>query len=109
MSEKGKRYNKGKPKLSYNALGKEANEGAARIWEYGATKYERGNWLKGMPYTEAVDSLMRHLEAFLDGEDNDLESGLPHVDHIQTCAKILAQSVHTRPDLDDREKKDSDG
>lgn len=96
------RFNEEKPKLSYNSLGKEANEGQARMWEAGAIKYSRGNWLKGAPYTEIADSLLRHIDKFLAGEDLDNESGLPHVDHIQTNAKMLSQSFHTRPEFDDR-------
>lgn len=103
-SEQAMRFNDGKPKLSYNSLGKEANEGSARVWESGSKKYTRGNWLKGAPFTELVDSLERHLDAFLSGEDIDSETGLPHVDHIQCNAKMLSQSFHTKPDMDDRVK-----
>lgn len=114
MTKKAERFNEGKPKLSYNDLGAEANEGEARVWEFGGAVrgYDRGNWQIGCPYTEAADSLKRHLSAFLNGKDLDLNkegktdenhSGLPHVDHIICCAKILSQSFHTRKDLDDRE------
>ncbi len=99
----GDRFNAGKPKLSYNQLGREVQEGEARVWEKGDKKYKRGNWLKGMAYTNCADSLSRHLSAFLNGEDVDSESGLPHVDHLVCCAKILSNSFHTRKDLDDRE------
>ena len=91
-----------KPPLSFVLLSKEVAEGEARVWQMGAKKYARGQWLKGMYWTTAADSLTRHLVAFLNGEDLDPESGLPHVDHIVTSAKILAHSVHTRKDLDDR-------
>ena len=99
---KADRYNEGKAKLSYILLGRAAVEGESFIWEGGAVKYEKGNWLKCAPYTEVSDSLLRHLCAFLNGEDVDPESKRPHVDHIQCNAKMLAQSFHTRKDLDDR-------
>lgn len=102
MSDKCERHNSGKPQLSYNLLGREVSEGEASVWEFGATKYKRGNWLKGAPFTQAVDSLLRHATKFLNGEDLDGETGLPHVDHIVCCAKILSNSYHTRRDLDDR-------
>lgn len=106
MTKKAERFNTGKPKLSFNLLSAEANEGEARVWEYGATKYARGNWLKGCPWTEAADSLLRHTSALLNGEDIDPESGLPHADLAHCSAKILAHSYHTRKDLDDREGKE---
>lgn len=105
------RDNGGKPKLSYNSLGLEVQEGEARVWEAGAKKYARGNWLKGTKWSEAADSLRRHLDKFLAGMDLDVDekgeasegyTGLPHVDHIVCCAKILSNSYHTRKDLDDR-------
>lgn len=96
------RDNAGKPKLSYCLLGRKLVENKARIWEHGASKYSRGNWLKGRPWTDCADSLLRHLTAFLNGEDIDPDSGLEHVDLIGTSADILINAVHTRPDLDDR-------
>lgn len=102
----GDRFNDGKPKLSFNMLGMEVVKGEAAVWEFGSKKYKRGNWLKGMPWTEGVDSLLRHAFAFLNGEDIDPESGLPHVDHLVTSAKIVSNSYHKRKDLDDREISD---
>lgn len=97
------RKNEGKPKLTYNVLSMEVQAGEAAVWENGAKKYKRGNWLIGGAYTNTADSLLRHVAKFLNGEDIDDESGLPHVDHIVTSAKILSHSFHTRKDLDDRE------
>jgi len=102
MSEIADREDTDKPDLTLNLLGKEANEGEARVWAVGAKKYARGNWLKGMEISRAAASLIRHLMKFLNGENNDNETGLPHVDHIVCCAKILSQSYHIRKNLDDR-------
>jgi len=99
---RGERKNDGKPPLTYCLLGREVAEGESRVWEFGATKYSRGNWLKGMSLTESADSLLRHVIKLLNGEDTDDETKLPHVDHIVCCAKILSHSFHTRKDLDDR-------
>jgi hypothetical protein len=100
--EKGGRNNAGKPQLSYNLLGAAVQVGEAAVWQFGAEKYARGNWLKGREYTDCANSLLRHLTDFLSGVDNDIETGLPHVDHIVCCAKILSNAFHTRKDLDDR-------
>jgi len=102
--QQGLRHNEGKPQLSYVMLGKEVAAGEAAVWQRGAQKYARGNWLKGMSWVSSSDSLLRHITAFLNGEDLDPETGLPHVDHIVCSAKILSNSYHTRPELDDRER-----
>lgn len=102
MSNEAKRNNEGKPKLSYCLLGKEVIAGKAKVWEFGATKYDKGNWLKGRAWTDCADSVLRHLKAFLNGENIDEDSGLLHIDLLGCSVDILANSVHTRPDLDDR-------
>ena len=38
----------------------------------------------------------------MEGEDNDPESGLPHLGHIQCNALFLSWMMEHRPDLDDR-------
>lgn len=96
------RDNKGKIELSYNLYGKEANEEEAKVWMFGGNKYGRASWLKGYKYSIVMDSLMRHLTKFANGEDIDEESGLRHTGHIMANAKILAQMDITRKDLDDR-------
>jgi len=98
----GLRHNTGKPRLDLNSLGREVQIGEAAVWEKGLVKYSLGNWLKGMSWQESAASLRRHYDAFLNGENCDPESGLPHVDHMICCAKIMSNSYHNRKDLDDR-------
>lgn len=98
----GLRYNTGKPVLSLMMEAREALEGGARVLEFGANKYARGNWHKGMEHTQLADCLLRHLVAYLNGEESDPESGQLHVDHVLVNALMLSQMVHTRPDLDNR-------
>ena len=81
---KGSRYNKGKRKWSlvhYKSL-----EPLVEVLEFGAEKYSPENWKKGLDKKEILESMMRHLTALMDGEENDKESGLHHIGHIMCNA-----------------------
>lgn len=96
------RYNDGKAQLSMILEARNALNGMAGVLTFGAKKYDRGNWHKGLPHADICDSMLRHISAYLAGEDNDPESGLPHVDHILTNALFLAEGYRTHPELDNR-------
>jgi len=96
------RFNKNKPKVTLALDAYHSLDGAAEVFEKGLEKYSRGNWQKGLLWTENMDSMMRHILAFNSGEDLDPESGLPHVDHITCNALMLAQNDRIHPQLDDR-------
>ena len=54
----------------------------ANVREYGCKKYhDPENWKKVEPQ-RYLDALYRHLLAYLSGEKNDKESGLPHLWHM---------------------------
>lgn len=95
MEEKGLRYNEGKPQLSYLLDFPLAAKGLAARFEIGAKKYGRDNWKKGLDETQIIDSLMRHLLAFNNGEVYDEDGGL-HVDAILWNAAVLSEHAHKR-------------
>lgn len=95
------RYNSGK--LQWSLLDFESLEGLVRVLEYGAKKYSRNNWKKGMPVTQVSESLMRHLFAFLNGEDIDPESGCRHISHVMCNAMFIEYILREKPHYDDRE------
>src|SRR3990167_899492 len=97
------RHNEGKPALSYLLTFPHALEGLAKVCMHGEKKYERFNYLKGAPVQQYVDCLLRHLNAFYNGEDVDPDSGNEHVDHVVWNALMLAETMRwNRDDLDNR-------
>ena len=83
--------------LSFNCL-----EGACRVFEYGAKKYAAWNWAKGMQWSVPLGCALRHMQAVLDGEFIDDESGLPHIDHVFSNLVMLDYFETHYPEGDDR-------
>ena len=77
-----------------------------KVLAFGAHKYGEHNWRKGIKWSRLVSAAMRHLFAFLAGETNDPESGLPHVAHAMCCCMFLLGLQH-RKNLDDRHQEAS--
>lgn len=96
----GARYNTGKPQLSYVMEFPNAITGVAQVAEFGAIKYARNNYKKGLNHVEIIDSLLRHLRDYMAGEDLDTESKLAHVNHIAWNGLALAEMVALHPELD---------
>ena len=53
----------------------DALRAVAKRFEDGATKYGRDNWRKGIPLSRYVDSLYRHLWAYMDGDTSEDHGG----------------------------------
>lgn len=64
--------------------------GGAAVFDYGAQKYKDWNWAKGMPWSVPAACAVRHLLAILRGEQNDPESGLPHIGHVASNLVMLS-------------------
>jgi hypothetical protein len=102
MSE-AQRLNTGKPELSYILTFPRAAIEFAKVCMYGANKYERGNYLRvGKPLSEYADCLLRHLTAWLNGEDTDPESECNHLGHVVWNALALCQFALSKNSIDDR-------
>jgi hypothetical protein len=100
------RFNEGKPKLSYLLEFSNAGREIAGVCEFGAKKYSRNNYKKGLPYTETIDAALRHITKFLDGKDIDEESGCHHMAHAAWGCMALLEFINTHPEFDDRGKED---
>jgi hypothetical protein len=77
----------GKPRLSL--FPSEAYILICRVFTYGANKYSDFNWRQGMSWRRMYDAAERHLHAWKLGEENDPESGLPHLAHAACCIAML--------------------
>lgn len=75
---------------------------ACRVFEFGAQKYARWNWAKGMPWRVPLGCALRHAEAILKGEEHDTDSGLLHGGHYYCNLVMLAYYWHAYPEGDDR-------
>jgi hypothetical protein len=96
----GARYNGGKPDMSLIPMCTLEDE--ARVWEYGKRKYAAWNWAKGMDWSVPFACAMRHMAAWQRGEENDPESGLPHLAHAMCNLRMLTLYSTTYREGDDR-------
>ena len=84
----------------------EAVRGVVQILAFGANKYGRRNWEKGIAYGRVYAAAQRHLTAWWQGEDTDAETGFSHLAHASCCTLfLLAFVLRGRGELDDRPSK----
>lgn len=81
--------------------------GVAKVMGFGAKKYAADNWRGGIQRRRLISAALRHLLAYSDGEDNDPETGYSHLDHASCCLMFAREMHETRPDLDDRYKREA--
>lgn len=74
----------------------------AKVSGFGAGKYESFNYVRGYDWRLSADAAFRHLLAFLSGEDNDPESGLPHTAHFAWHGLALTSFLLRGVGTDDR-------
>lgn len=79
--------------------------GLANVLGFGAKKYDRWNWKKGIALSRLISAAYRHLTSINNNEDLDKETGLQHAFHLAACAMFLAHTIKNRKDLDDRWKQ----
>jgi dATP/dGTP diphosphohydrolase, N-terminal len=92
----GIKHDASKPRMDLLPSG--ALIGAARVMTAGLAKYDPRNWECGLPWGKVYAAAQRHMTAFWDGEDNDPESGLPHLHHAQCCLMFLSE-YQARPSI----------
>jgi len=100
VSTTGVKHDAGKPRPEL--LAPEAMLEISKVMSYGAIKYEDNNWRKGFRWTRIAGSLLRHVLAWLGGEDNDPETGLSHIAHAGCNVMFLLTFILTGAGEDDR-------
>ncbi len=75
-------------KLRYDLLPFDVIDELVKDLTYGAAKYEANNWQK-VDASRYKAALMRHMSAYMQGEEIDKESGLPHIVMVMCNAMFL--------------------
>lgn len=88
MIEEGRKDDKGKPRYSLIPVGPLRE--VAEVFTFGAGKYAPDNWMhvEGWQW-RYLDAMLRHIEAYRDGEWADPESGRSHLSHAVCCGLML--------------------
>lgn len=68
----------------------------AKWYELGAMKYSDRNWEKGLPYSNCLNSLFRHLVKYMDGQDDE-----DHLSAIVWNAFAIMHFEEKHPELCD--------
>jgi len=71
------RFDEGK--LRYELIPSYPLEELAKVYTYGAQKYDDDNWRKGLNWLKTIGSLLRHVYAWKKGETLDPESNCHHL------------------------------
>ena len=98
--ERATRHNEGK--LRWSLVDFNSFSPMVKVLEFGAKKYGIDNWKKGLYTTQICESMLRHIFAYLDGENLDEDSGLSHIGHIQANSMFLGFMDLKIPQFDDR-------
>lgn len=83
MVDSATKHDDGKPQLHryLHDLPLDVMNQWLEVLDFGAVKYDRNNWKKGMQYSRLYDAALRHMSAFWEGEEMDPETKLPHLAH----------------------------
>ncbi|WWO60192.1 hypothetical protein [Xanthomonas phage SB1] len=94
----GLKYDAGKPRPTLLMRGCAwALQGVSAVLAFGAAKYKEDSWREvENGVSRYSDALMRHLLAWLGGEENDEESGMPHLWHAATNIMFLIELTRNK-------------
>lgn len=79
--------------------------GAMRVFKYGAGKYEKNNYLKGIEASRLTSAALRHLLAYQDGQFLDPETNESHIDHAMCCLMMLRSTQEIGTSINDIDER----
>lgn len=95
-------------KTDWSLLPVDSVEEILKVLEFGKKKYAAHNWCSGngFKWTRTINACLRHMFAFMRGEDNDPESGISHLAHAGCNILFMLHFVlnKERYNQDDRYK-----
>ena len=71
-------------------------EDIVRIMTFGANKYADNGW-KGVDRKRYIAAMMRHITAYMNGEEVDEESGMSHMAHAACNAVFIMWKDKVQP------------
>jgi hypothetical protein len=93
-----------KPDLSH--IPTEFLAAVAQAFMVGEKKYGRYNYYKGHKASQLIAAAMRHLTAWMNGEENDPVDGQPHLGSVGACVAMLLKQKALGTLKDNRYGKD---
>jgi hypothetical protein len=79
------------------------NEKVSKALGAGASKYGAWNWRRASVKSSTyIGAIRRHLDAWMDGEDDDPESGECHLAHVAASCAVVMDARKAENLIDDR-------
>jgi hypothetical protein len=79
----------------------------SKVLAFGAKKYAPHNWRSGFAWSRLLAAALRHIHSFIDGQDNDPETGCSHLAHAACCLLFMITHVKQGLGNDDRWANDA--
>lgn len=102
-SDVGTKHDQEKPTLAF--IPKAALYAEGQAFAFGAKKYDSWNYKHGIKVSRTLSAALRHIMQFLDGEDNDQESGAHHLGCARANLAMALDTLANHPEMDDRFKE----
>lgn len=104
MSDKGTGVKNDQGKADMSLLSPIALLKISEVMTFGKKKYSANNWRGGFVWTRPLAAALRHIFAYLSGQDVDPETGISHLAHASCCLMFVLEFEETHRELDDRYK-----
>ena len=93
----GTKHDQAKPRM--DLLDNYALTQLALVLGFGTKKYTDDNWRSGIASRRLLAATMRHVLAYMDGQDLDEESGYSHLAHAMCNLMFAINLEHTKPEF----------